>query len=113
MYDQTRDPLAGNLPTRDAPAIDGYMLAPAMLSDTADLATYGKSLRIKNGTSSAIVIVVTPLRAESDAAKLSFTVEAGDRETLAVAVRRVWSNGSTGLAAGLAAGTVECQIYTR
>jgi hypothetical protein len=95
---------------RSAPAENAIALTAAMVADS-DLATYAKSFRVYNMSAAAIVVAVTPLHAD-DGAKVSFTIGAGEKETIPLAVRRVWSTGSTGLAAGLGAGTVECQLYT-
>lgn len=107
-YDQTKDRRSD----KSSPAEAGYNLTAAMVADDTDLPTYGKSIRIRNGTSVDVKIVVTPIRAESDTAVMTFTIGAGDRETLPLGLRRVWSSGSTGLVAGITAGTVEVQVYT-
>ena len=53
--------------TRQSPAVEAVALTSAMVSDTVDLATYAKALRVWNGGSSAITLLVTPLGAASDA----------------------------------------------
>lgn len=107
-YDQTRDRRAD----KSAPAEAGYNLTAAMVADGVDLPIYGKSFRLRNASAADVKIAVTPMHAAADASPMILTVGAGDREVFSLAVRRIWSTGSTGLAAGLTAGTVECQIFT-
>jgi hypothetical protein len=83
-----------------------------MLSDTADLAVYAKALRVWNGSSAPITLMATPLAAVSDATGVPITVPSGASSYEPLSVRRIWSTGSTGLAAALAAGTVEVLILT-
>lgn len=108
VADNTRNRIAG----KATPAEAGYNLTAAMMADDADLPIYGKALRIRNGSTADVKIVVTPLHAATDTATIGFTIGAGEREILPVSVRRIWSTGSTGLAAALTAGTAEVQIFT-
>ncbi|MBV5263162.1 spike base protein, RCAP_Rcc01079 family [Pinisolibacter aquiterrae] len=100
--------------TRQSPAVEAVALTSAMVSDTADLATYAKALRVWNGGSSAITLLVTPLGASSDlaAAAVPITVPSGQAGYEAISVRRIWATGSTGLLAGLTAASVEVLLLT-
>jgi hypothetical protein len=108
-YDRTKDRLGYAFATREGAAVDAVKLTAAMLSDTADLSTYAKALRIWNGSATAVTLKVTPLRASDDtvAGAVTVTVPAGVAAWEPISIRRIWSTGSTGLAAALAAGTME------
>jgi hypothetical protein len=92
-----------------SPATKAVLLTAAMVSDTADLPTYVKALRIYNGSAAAVTLLVTPLRS-ADAVPI--TVPAGVSTLEPISVRRIWSTGSTGLVSGLTAGTVEVLLFT-
>ncbi len=109
-YSSEKDPLPRATARRESPAVKGRMLVAGDLSDSADLAVYAKSARVYNKTSSAIAIVVTPMK-NADADTMIFTIPAGERETIPLMFRRVWVTGSTGLQTGLTASTVEVQLY--
>ena len=113
-YDRTRDPYATHAPSGPTQALAAVKLTAAMVSDTADIATYAKALRVWNGSSAAVTLMVTPLMAASDlaAAAVPITVPAGAVMLEPIAVRRVWSTGSTGLVSALGAGTVEVLLFT-
>lgn len=113
-YDHSADLLASTAASRQSPAIDATKLTSAMLSDTADLAPYAKALRILNNSNAAVTVLVTPLLSATDLAAdaVPITVPAGIAAWEPIGVRRVWSTGSTGLAAGLDAGTVEVLLAT-
>jgi hypothetical protein len=113
-YDKSADRYASTAASRQAPAVDAVKLTPAMLSDGADLAAYAKALRIWNGSSAAVTLLVTPVRTTSDlaAAAVPITVPAGAAGWEPISARRIWSTGSTGLATALAAGTVEVLLAT-
>ncbi|MCE1235101.1 MAG: hypothetical protein LWW93_01970 [Hyphomicrobiales bacterium] len=111
-YDSKSDRFGSANPTRQSPAVDAVKLTAAMLSDSADLATYAKALRVWNGSSAAITLAATPLAAASDATVVPITVPAGVASYEPISARRIWSTGSTGLAAALAAGTAEVLILT-
>lgn len=108
-YDKASDRFGAAASTRQSPAVEAVKLTAAMVSDTADLATYAKAVRIWNGTATALTVMATPLAAGSDlaAAAVPITVPAGSVGYEPISVRRVWSTGSTGLSAALAAGTAE------
>lgn len=107
-YDGLRDRRNGP----SSPAEAGYNLTAAMVSDSADLAVYGKALRVRNGSTADVKIVVTPIHASVDTATMTVTIGAGEREILPIAVRRIWSTGSTRLVAGIGADTVEVNVFT-
>lgn len=107
-YDGSRDRRGA----ASSPAEAGYNLTASMVSDTADLAVYGKALRIRNGSTADIKIVMTPIHASADTSTMTITIGVGEREILPIAVRRIWSTGSTGLVAGIGAGTVEANVFT-
>lgn len=113
-YDSKVDRFGSSAASRQSPALDAVKLTAAMLSDTTDLTTYAKALRVWNGSASAVTAMATPLAATSDlaAAAVPITVPAGAAGYEAIAVRRIWATGSTGLAAALAAGTVEVLLLT-
>jgi hypothetical protein len=113
-YDNKIDRFGSSATSRQSPALDAVKLTSAMLSDTTDLTTYAKALRIWNGSAAAVTVLATPLAAASDlaAGAVPITVPAGATGYEAIAVRRVWSTGSTGLAAALTAGTVEVLLLT-
>ena len=113
-YDSKFDRFGSAASTRQSPAIEAVKLTAAMVSDTTDLATYAKALRVWNGTTAAVTLMVTPLAAASDlaAAAVPITVPAGGVGYEPLSVRRVWSTGSTGLSAALGAGTVEVLLLT-
>lgn len=108
-YDPHADRLGTATATRQSPAVDVARLTAAMVSDTADLPVYAKALRIWNGTAAAVTVMATPLAADGDtaASAVPITVPAGSAAIEPISVRRIWSTGSTGLAAGLGAATVE------
>jgi hypothetical protein len=108
-YDRTADRFGSASISRQTPAADAVRLTAAALSDTADLAVYAKALRVWNGSAAAVTVLVTPLHAADDTAAgaVPVTIPAGGAAWEPISVRRVWSTGSTGLAAALAAGTVE------
>jgi hypothetical protein len=113
-YDARADRHGGSPATRQSPAADVVRLTAAMLSDTADLATYARALRVWNGSASPVTLLVTPLAAASDAAAsaVPITVPAGAVTWEPISIRRLWTTGSTGLAAALTAGTVEVLLVT-
>lgn len=113
-YSAAADPFSSMSVTREAPAQAAVKLTTSMLSDTAPLATCAKALRVWNGSSAAVTLMVTPLMSSSDLAAdaVPITVPAGTVCPEPIAVRRIWSTGSTGLAAALAAGTVEVLLLT-
>lgn len=113
-YDNKIDRFGSSAASRQSPALDVMKLTSAMLSDTADLTVYAKALRIWNGSGGAVTVMATPLAAASDlaAAAVPITVPPGAVAYEAISVRRVWTTGSTGLAAALAAGTVEVLLLT-
>jgi hypothetical protein len=108
-YDKTADRFGAAASTRQSPAVEAVKLTAAMVSDTADLATYAKAMRVWNGTATAITILATPLAAASDlaAAAVPITIPAGSTGYEPISVRRVWATGSTGLVAALSGGTAE------
>lgn len=113
-YDLRADRFGAASSTRQSPAVEATALTLAMVSDTADLTTYAKALRIWNGSAAAVTLMVTPSAATSDlaAAAVPITVPSGAAGYEAVSVRRIWSTGSTGLLAGLTAATVEVLLLT-
>ena len=113
-YDAHADRLGGGAATRQSPADEVARLTQAMLSDTTDLTTYAKALRIWNGSAANVTLLVTPLAAGSDAAAAAvpITIPAGAALYEPISLRRVWSTGSTNLAAGLASGAVEVLLLT-
>lgn len=112
-YDRSKDPFSLASSSADAPARAAVKLTSAMVSDTADLPTYAKALRVWNGTGGTLSLMVTPLRAADDTAAGAVPLTLpGVVGYEAIAVRRIWSTGSTGLVAGLAAGTVEVLLLT-
>lgn len=113
-YDVRSDRHGAGSATRQSPAIEATLLTAAMVSDGVDLAPYAKALRICNAGSTAVTFKVTPLAAASDAAAAAvpITVPAGAVGYEPISVRRIWATGSTGLAAGLAAGTLEVLLLT-
>ena len=113
-YDQRADRFGAASSTRQSPAIEVVALTTAMVSDTVDLTTYAKALRVWNGSSGPVTLLVTPLTATSDlaAAAVPITVPGGGAGYEAVSVRRIWSTGSTGLVAALTAATVEVLLLT-
>ena len=96
------------------PATRAVRLTAAMLSDTADLAAYAKALRVWNGSAGTVTLLITPLTGVSDLAAdaVPITIPAGAATLEPISVRRIWSTGSTNLAAGLADGTVEVLLLT-
>lgn len=100
--------------SRSDPAGEAYNLASGNLSDTVNLAQTPKAFEVWNGTSSAVVVKVTPVGVtDADPSPVTFTIPPLSLRLVPLGVRRIWSTGSTGLAAGLAAGTVEVVCYTR
>ena len=110
----TNEPFRTMSPARGTPATRAVNLTTGMISDTADLAGAAKALRIYNGSSAAITVLVTPEQQTdvTSAGAIPITVPAGIAETVPLSVRRIWSTGSTGLAAGITAGTVCVTLYT-
>jgi hypothetical protein len=117
-YDPTKDRAFSQgqraAPRPDDPATGAVRLTSAMVSDTTDLPTYAKAFRIWNGSGALVTLMVTPLHATDDTAAgaVPLTLPAGVVGYEAMAVRRIWSTGSTGLGAGLVAGTVEVLLLT-
>ena len=111
-YDSKADRFGSVASTRQSPAIDALALTAAMISDGVDLPVYAKALRIWNGSSAAVTVMATPLTATSDTAVVPITVPPGCLGYEPISVRRIWSTGSTGLAAALAAGTAEVLLLT-
>lgn len=111
-YDSRADRFGSASSTRQSPALDAIALTPAMISDGTDLPTYAKALRIWNGSAAAVTVMATPLTAASDAAVVPITVPPGCLGYEPISVRRIWSTGSIGLAAALAAGTAEVLLLT-
>lgn len=112
MYNQTNNHFDKFVQTRSDPAVNAVNLTPADVSNENDLSVYPKALRVYNGSANPIVIVVTPVFADRDDAKVSHTIAAGGTERIDMGVRRIWSDGSTGLVAGLTLGSVEVVLYT-
>lgn len=112
--DVTKSPYARFVLSRESPAMRATKLTAAMISDTTDLAAYAKALRVYNGSSDSVTVLVTPEFSTSDLAAdaVPITVPAGTAGWEPIGVRRVWSTGSTGLVAALAAGTVEVLLVT-
>ncbi|TBW40978.1 hypothetical protein EYW49_02135 [Siculibacillus lacustris] len=110
----TEDRFGSTSPTRETPAVEATTLTTLALSDTVDLPVCAKALRVWNGTGGKITLLVTPIKNADDglAGAVPLSVPAGVVGYEAIAVRRIWSTGSTGLAAGLAAGTVEVILLT-
>ena len=108
-YDASADRFSTGSATRQSPAVEVAALTAAMVSDTDDLAVYAKALRVWNGSAAPVTLAVTPLGASGDtaASAVTITVAAGTASYEPISVRRVRSTGSTGLVAGLGAGTVE------
>jgi len=113
-YDVRSDRLGAGTATRQSPAVEAVRLTAAMVSDTVDLSTYAKAIRLWNGSAAAVTLMVTPLGAAGDAAAYAvpITVPAGIPTYEPISVRRIWSTGSSGLLAGLAAGTIEVLLLT-
>ena len=106
MYDSSKDRLPRATPRTESPISDGYQVTAAMVSDSADLPTYAQSLRIWNGTTGTIRLMVTLMRTESDLAAAAVPIDCPPGISWEpLRVRRIWSAGSTGLAAALTAGT--------
>lgn len=114
-FDATRSAYANFSNSRGSPATRATLLTTGMVSDSADLATYAKALRVYNGSSAAVTLLVTPELAEdsTSAGAVPVTVPAGVSTYEALGVRRIWSTGSTGLVAALTAGTVEVLLLTQ
>ena len=104
------------LPTTNkaTPGRKARKLVAANLSDTVDLATEIRAFRISNQSTNWVTLLVTPADVTSDAAAdaVPITVPLGGVGYEPLSIRRIWSTGSTGLAAGLAAGTVEVVLIT-
>lgn len=105
----TEDRFESMSATRETPAIEAVMLSTLDLSDTVDLSVYAKALRVWNGTSGNITLLVTPsgINDDSAAGAVALTVPAGVVGYEPISIRRVWSTGSTGLAAAITAGTAQ------
>jgi hypothetical protein len=102
-YTAASDNFAHVTPDRSGPAVDAILLTPALVSDTTDLPTYAKALRIYVPSGgSPVTLTVTPLAAGSDTISMPITVPAGGVFYEAISVRRIWSTGSVNLfAAGV------------
>ena len=97
-YTPASDNFANVSPDRSGPAVDAIQLTSAMVSDTTDLATYAKALRIYvPSTGSAVTLMVTSLAAATDATTVPITVPPGGAYYEAISVRRIWSTGSANL----------------
>lgn len=114
-FDHTKSSYATFSSGRASPATKATKLTVVMASDITDLAIYAKALRVYNGSSAAVTLLVTPELAASDLAAdaVPITVPAGVSTYEALGVRRIWSTGSTGLVAALTAGTVEVLLLTQ
>jgi hypothetical protein len=85
-------------PDRSGPSVDVIQLTSAMVSDTTDLATYAKALRVYvPSTGAAVTLSVTPLAAATDTVTVPITVPPGGVYYEAISVRRIWSTGSSNL----------------
>ena len=87
-------------------------LVAADLSDSVDLAIPARAFRVSNQSTAKVVLLVTPADEASDTAATPITISPSSTGWEALSIRRVWSTGSTDLAAGLAAGTVEVVLIT-
>jgi hypothetical protein len=97
-YSSASDKFANVSPERSGPSVDAVQLTSAMVSDTADLPTYAKALRIYvPSTGSAVTITVTPLGAASDTISVPITVPPGGVTYEPISVRRIWATGSANL----------------
>jgi hypothetical protein len=97
-YTAASDNFANVTPDRSGPSVDAILLTSAMVSDTADLATYAKALRIYvPSTASAVTLMVTPLAATNDTIAVPLTVPPGGAYYEAMSIRRIWSTGSANL----------------
>lgn len=97
-YTAASDAYARVAPDRSGPAVDAILLTSALVSDTTDLPTYAKALRIYvPATASAVTLTVTPVAASSDTISVPITVPPGGVYYEAISVRRIWSTGSANL----------------
>lgn len=104
--DPTRDiPAHG----RSTPARRAEELTADLLSDTVDLTAYAKALRVWNGSGAAVTLMVQPILGNTP---VRVTVPDGAAGYEAISARRILATGSTGLAAGLIAGTVQVLLLT-
>lgn len=102
-YTPASDNFATVAPDRSGPSVDAILLTAAMVSDTTDLPTYAKALRIYvPATASAVTLTVTPLAAATDTMSVPITIPPGASTYEAISVRRIWATGSVNLfAAGV------------
>lgn len=102
-------------PTRSDPSILARNLVAVDLTDTGDLAVSAKAFEVWNGTAADVKLKITSIGTDpaEEAAPFLVTVPAGSLRVVPTSARRIWSTGSTGLAAGLAAGTVEVLLHLR
>ena len=98
-YNPATDELARTPSDRSSPAVDVVQLTSGMVSDTVDLTTSAKAIRIyvPSTASGAVTVRVTPLLSSSDSASVPITVPPGGLSYEAISVRRIWSTGSANL----------------
>lgn len=101
-------PLNQSPAARSAPSVGAYNITAAMVSDAVDLTIQPKAIDVVNDSSSTVVVVFSPLGAGGTCAA---RVRAGEARRIDCAIGRIWNTGSTGLSAGLTAGTVEIVAY--
>ena len=102
-------------PTRSDPSIWARNLAAGDLTDTGDLSISAKAFEVWNGSGADVKLKVTSIGTDpaEEAVPFVVTVPAGTLRIVPTSARRFWSTGSIGLAAGLAAGTVEVLLHLR
>lgn len=106
------DPFYGKQPDRSVPSRKYRPLVYADISDDNDLSPLiAKSLRVYNGSASAVTLMCIAPDDKDAAFPTPFTVPAGMSETLNFGARRIKATGSTGLITGGAITTgVQVQI---
>lgn len=92
--------------SRGDPARQAIQATSSTLSDTADHATTARPPMIANRTDGDIRIVSIPV-GNADTDTVGLTIPSGSIDTLPWVTRRILVTGSTGLAAGLTAGTID------
>lgn len=101
-------PLIQSPAARSAPSVGAYNITAAMVSDAVDLTIPPKAIDVVNDTASTVLVVFSPLGAGDTC---TARVRAGEARRIDCAIGRIWATDSTGLSAGLTAGTVEIIGY--
>lgn len=100
---------------RADPSILTKNLAVAAMSDTVDLDVWPKAFEIANTTAATIAVKFTPIGEFVDTVPdpVVELVPAGSVRPFDCGARRIWSTGSTGLAAAITAGTASVLLHLR